>query len=173
VNRLKANYNPQTLKPKVKQKPTRKPPKNPTSRLKEDEEEDEVLVGKFSLGTEFQLQNITSQRKTLDPLKQNTQTLNTPELNSQNLDTPEPNLETLDTLESNSQILDTPISEHTDPNYEPPETPKSRRELQPTRAEPSLTRSRARVVSQESINEQTDAKQINYKLLETNKMLED
>jgi hypothetical protein len=29
VNRLKANYNPQIWKPKVKQKPTRKPPKKP------------------------------------------------------------------------------------------------------------------------------------------------
>jgi len=38
VNRLKANYNPQTWKPKVKQKPTRKPPKNATSHLKEEDE---------------------------------------------------------------------------------------------------------------------------------------
>jgi len=130
VNRLKANYNPQTWKPKVKQRPTRKPPQNPTSHLKE---EDEIQVGRFPLETEVQLRNKTSPRQTLD--------------------TPEPNPQTLDTPESISQTLDTPIFERTDPNYEPPETPKSRRELQPTRAEPPFTRSRARVVSQESMNE--------------------
>ena len=130
VNRLKANYNPQTWKPKVKQRPTRKPPQNPTSHLKE---EDEIQVGRFPLETEVQLRNKTSPRQTLD--------------------TPEPNPQTLDTPESISQTLDTPISERTDPNYEPPETPKSRRELQPTRTEPPFTRSRARAVSQESMNE--------------------
>ena len=99
--------------------------KTPTSPLKEEDKKDEVQVGMFPLGTEFQLQNRTSPRQTLD--------------------TPEPNLQSLDTLESNSQTLGTPISEYTDPNYEPPDTPKSRRELHSTRAEPAFTRSRARV----------------------------
>ena len=112
-------------------------------KVKEEKEEEEVQVGKFPLGTEVQLQNKTSQRQTLD----------TPEPNPQTLDTPEVNSQTLDTLESISQTLDTTISERTDPNYEPPETPKSRHELQPTCAEPPFTRSRARVVSQESMNE--------------------
>jgi len=75
VNRLKANYDPQTWKPKVKQKPTRKPPKNPTSHLKEDEkEEDEIQVGKFPLETEVQLRNKTSPKQTLDTLEPISQT---------------------------------------------------------------------------------------------------
>jgi len=128
----------------VKQNLQENHPKNPTSLLKEDEkEEDVVQAGKFPLGTEVQLQNKTSPRQTLDTPEPNPQTLDTLELNSQ----------TLDTLESISQNLDTPVSERTNPNYEPPETLKSRRELQPTRAEPPFSRSRARVVSQESMNE--------------------
>jgi len=119
--------------------------KTPTSPLKEEDKKDEVQVGMFPLGTEFQLQNRTSPRQTLDTPEPNPQTLDTSELNSQTLDTPEPNLQSLDTLESNSQTLGTPISEYTDPNYEPPDTPKSRRELHSTRAEPAFTRSRARV----------------------------
>ena len=43
------------------------------------------------------------------------------------------------------QSLDTPSSEYRDPNYEPPETPRSRRELRVTRPEPPVTRSRARI----------------------------
>jgi hypothetical protein len=95
-------------------------------KVKEEKEEEEVQVGKFPLGTEVQLQNKTSQRQTLDTPEPNPQTLDTPEVNSQTLDTPEPNVQTLDTLESISHTLDTPISERTAPNYEPPETPKSR-----------------------------------------------
>jgi len=119
----------------VKQKPTRKPPKNPTLHLKEEDEkeDDEIHVGRFPLETEFQLRNKTSLRQTLDIL--------------------EPNPQTLDTPESISQTLDTLISERTVPNYEPPETPKSRRELQPTRAETPFTRSKSGVVSQECMNE--------------------
>ena len=67
VNRLKANYNPQTSKPKVKQIPTTKPPKKSTSHL---QEEDEVQAGNFPLGTEFQLQNKTSPRQPWTPLNQ-------------------------------------------------------------------------------------------------------
>jgi hypothetical protein len=53
------------------------------------------------------------------------------------------------TPEHTSQTLDTPTSEHSDPTYVPSETPRSRREVQPTKTEPPITRSRARVVSQE------------------------
>jgi hypothetical protein len=50
----------------VKQKPTRKPPKSPTSLLKEEDEkeEDEIQVGRFPLETEFQLRKKSRQDKT-------------------------------------------------------------------------------------------------------------
>jgi hypothetical protein len=59
--------------------------------------------------------------------------------------------QTLDSPEPAQQALDTPNSERTDPSY-PPRTPRSRRELQPTRTEPSVTRSRARITSQDSVH---------------------
>ena len=48
--------------------------------------------------------------------------------------------------------VETPSSELRDPRYHPFDTPKSRRELQATRAQPPLTRSRARIMSNECIN---------------------
>ena len=44
------------------------------------------------------------------------------------------------------QVLDTPGSERSDPSYFPPTTPSSRREIQPTRLEPPVTRARARLL---------------------------
>jgi hypothetical protein len=54
------------------------------------------------------------------------------------LDTPEPNLH-----------ADTPTSDRNDPVYLPPDTPRSRRELETVRTEPPVTRSRARILSQD------------------------
>jgi hypothetical protein len=119
VNRLKPNYNPQTWKPKLKQKGTKKLPKKPTSYQEEENEDDEHYLGRFSLRTEVQLQNRTSPDRTPN--------------------TPGPDPKSADIL----------ISENTDPNYEPFQTPALRRELQHTRAESPVTRSRARIVSQE------------------------
>ena len=93
VNRLKPNYNPQTRKPKLKQKGTKKLPKKPTSYQEEEKQEDEHYLGRFPLRTEVQLQNRTSPD----------QTPNTPE--------PDP------------QPADISISENTDPNYESPKPP--------------------------------------------------
>ena len=45
--------------------------------------------------------------------------------------------------------MDTRSSEHTDPRYLPPETPKSRQEIQNPRTEPPINRARAKVLSQE------------------------
>lgn len=45
------------------------------------------------------------------------------------------------------QPVDTTSSKHSDPSYEPPETPMSRREMQTTRTESPVTRSRARFVT--------------------------
>ena len=42
---------------------------------------------------------------------------------------------------------DTPIAVNQDPTYQPPDSPRSRRELQSTRTEPPVTRSRTRIVS--------------------------
>jgi hypothetical protein len=119
VNRLKPNYNPQTWKPKLKQKGTKKLPKKPTSYQEADKQEDEHYLGRFPLRKEVQLHNRTSPD----------QTSNTPE--------PDP------------QSADISISENTDPNYEPPQTPTLRRELQHTHTGPPVRRSRARIMSQE------------------------
>jgi hypothetical protein len=63
----------------------------------------------------------------------------------------------LDTPGSAQQPLDAPSSEQRDPSYRPPETPRSRRELQATRDEPPVTRSRTRILSQENANAQSDS----------------
>ena len=47
------------------------------------------------------------------------------------------------------QLLYTPSSEFRGPKYEPLETPRSRRELGTTRPEPPVTRSRARIQTQD------------------------
>jgi hypothetical protein len=44
------------------------------------------------------------------------------------------------------QVLDTPGSERSDPSYFPPNTPNSRRNMQPTKFETSVTRARARIL---------------------------
>jgi hypothetical protein len=43
-----------------------------------------------------------------------------------------------------------PSTDRSDPTYHPPETPRSKRELQITRNEPPITRSRARILSQDN-----------------------
>jgi len=45
-----------------------------------------------------------------------------------------------------TQIWDTPGSERSDPSYFPPSTPRSRRDVHPTRFEPLVTRARARLL---------------------------
>ena len=63
VNRLKPNYNPQTWKPNLKQKGTKKLPEKPTS-CQEENQDDEHYLGRFPLRTEVQLQNRTSPDRT-------------------------------------------------------------------------------------------------------------
>jgi hypothetical protein len=58
----------------------------------------------------------------------------------------------LDAPDSATPALDTPSSEHSDPSYRPPETPRSRRQLQTTCPEPPVTRSRTRILSQDTVN---------------------
>ena len=64
VNRLKPNYNPQTSKPKLKQKGMKKLTKKPTSYQEEENQEDEHYLERFPLRTEVQLQNRTSPDRT-------------------------------------------------------------------------------------------------------------
>ena len=60
-----------------------------------------------------------------------------------------PPLQTPETIQSN---VDTPRSELKEPSYHPSETPKTRRELQTNHTEPPITRSRARIMSYDSVN---------------------
>jgi len=60
-----------------------------------------------------------------------------------------PPLQTPEVIQSE---VDTSCSELRDPSYHPSDTPRSRRELQSTRTEPPITRSRARILSHDSVN---------------------
>jgi hypothetical protein len=55
------------------------------------------------------------------------------------------------TPEPSPQTLDTPASERRNPIYISNETPKSRRELQPSRTQPPVPSSKARILSQDSV----------------------
>jgi hypothetical protein len=126
VNRLKPNYNPQTWKRKLKQKVQRTPPRKFTQCQKEEEEEeeeddDEIKIGQLPL----RIEPLHLDRDLLD----------------QTFDTPQPDL----------HDLDTPIPQRPSANYEPPETPRTRRELEPIKVELPLRRSGARIFSQELV----------------------
>ena len=127
INRLKKCYNQSLWKPKTKQKAVKQPPKWLTKHLDQDEE-NELQFGNFPLEIIDDL-NDPANHKTLP---------------DQTLDTPSPT----------EQNLDTPSSERTDPNYSSPTTRKSRRELQTTCTDPPITRSRAKIMSQEHADTQ-------------------
>jgi hypothetical protein len=59
----------------------------------------------------------------------------------------------LDIPEPLQQLLDTPSSAYRDPSYEPPETLRSKGELRTTRPVPPITKSRARIQTQEKVTE--------------------
>ena len=63
-----------------------------------------------------------------------------------------PRYQALDTPESATPALDNPSPEQYDLSYQPPDTPRSRREFQPTRTEPPVTRYRNRILFQNSVN---------------------
>ena len=56
-----------------------------------------------------------------------------------------PLVQTPNTPDPVQQMVETPVLERDDQNYTPPRTPRSRREMKPTRTEPPVTRSRARM----------------------------
>jgi len=62
-----------------------------------------------------------------------------------------------DTPESAQQRVDTPLSERRDPNYQPPSTPRSRRELRDARPEPPLTGARTGAQTQDPYIAETSA----------------
>ena len=123
MNRLKQAYNFDAWEPKAKQKKRRKPREKPPPHT---EEEEEIKIGPFPL-----LQATPQARET----EQRTSPDSSPH-----------------TPEASPHMLDTPASENRDPTYVPFQTPRSRRELQPTRTEPPITRSRARIVSQDCVH---------------------
>lgn len=130
VNRLKIAWNPETWKPKQKLENTKI--RTEKKITKSDElEECEVQIGFRPL------------LKTRPP--------------QEGLEPRTPPSLTPSTPDSVQQAVDTPYFERADPNYEPPRTPRSRRELQAVRPEPPLTRSRTRVQSQDHNVAETDA----------------
>jgi len=125
VNRLKLAYNSEAWKPKLERKNVKQFRKKPNI-LSEEEEENETKFGPHPL---LEVSQPTEHPTSLD--------------------------QTPISREAFLQVTDTPISEAQDPTYLPPQTPRSRRELQTTRIQPPVTRSRARIMSQENISEGT------------------
>jgi hypothetical protein len=117
VNRLKRAYDPGIWRPKRKQHNLAKR-KSPAPQ-RDELEEDEILIISRPLLKATRLDGGIEPR------------------------TP-PNV-SLGTPESMQLAVETPYSERTDPSYHPPETPRSRREMQEARAEPPLTHVRARI----------------------------
>ena len=122
VNRLKQAHGQKMRNDQHKRKPRRNVPSRSADHS-DSSGEDEIKIGPFPLVTSNAQ---TSSRERSTP---RTQDLYTPD--------------------AATQVLDTPFSEQTDPSYHPPETPRSRRELQTTRTDPPVTRSRTRVLNQD------------------------
>ena len=60
----------------------------------------------------------------------------------------------MDTPASEPQFLDAPGSQRIDPNYDPPDTPRSRRELWTMRPQPPITRIQSRLQSLQEASEE-------------------
>jgi len=124
VNRLKQTYNFGAWEPKAKQKEKRKSRGKPPPHT--EEEAEKIKIGPFPL-----LQTTPQARET-EPRT-----------------SPDPSPHT---QEASPHMLDTPASENRDLTYVPFQKPRSRGELQPTRSKPPSTRSRARIVSQDCVD---------------------
>ena len=123
VNRLKKCYNQSLWNPKGSQKIAKRFPKRKAKRRNSSEgEEEEFRIGRFPL----EIADPIPETECRTPL-------------SANLDTPD----------TGERTIDTSVSSKDDPSYSPLDTPRSRRELQSTRAEPPVTRLRARNVLQD------------------------
>ena len=125
-NRLKKIHGMRSWKPNIGQQATKKPQRRRAKRLSEsDENEEEFKFGSFPLAV-------------TEPPAQADERVTPP---GRAAASPDP-----------TQLVgDTPSPRYNDPSYHPPETPRSRREMQTTRTDPPLTRSRARIMSQSSV----------------------
>jgi hypothetical protein len=121
INRMKKAHNQELCDRKPRQKVRNSVPKQSASHSVTSED-DEVKFGPFPLVT-----------------------TNTPVEGREHAT---PSNRMMDAPDSATPALDTPSSEQYDPSYLPPETPRSRKELQTTRPEPPFTRYRARIASQ-------------------------
>jgi hypothetical protein len=87
-------------------------------------------------------------------------TIPAPQVDNQQPDPVTPNrspLRLLDTPATEPRSLDDPGSHRIDPNYVPPSTPRSRRELRTTRPQPPVTRLQTRMQAlQEALEESDD-----------------
>jgi hypothetical protein len=122
VNWLKRAYDSEIWKPKQRSEIPKKQPKRKATKP-EEWEEDEVQLSSLPL-----LIRAMPERRH-EPQAPPNQIPNTPG--------------------SAQETPDTPCSERSDPSYEPPRTPRSRRELQAMRPEPPITRSRTQVQTQD------------------------
>jgi transposase InsO family protein len=128
VNRLKRACSSDAWKPKTGRKSKKTLRRKPRRHTEGEEvEENEIQIGPFPLVQAAPQQDEPEPPEPLDP----------------NLNTPEPT----------HQTVDTPASENRDPTYAPPVTLRSRRELQPTRTEPPITRLRARATPHETVTQ--------------------
>ena len=125
VNRLKNAYSQDHWNSRPKQKTAKRSPKQLHGPLQSDDE-NEIKIGPFPLVM--------------------------PRISTNGREQTTPRYQVLDTPESATTALDTPFSEQYDLSYQPPDTPQSRRELQPTRTEPPVKRYRTRILSQNSVN---------------------
>jgi hypothetical protein len=116
VNRLKKAYSSEIWTTQQKQRPKRTQPKRKTKDRDEDTDF-EFRLGPLPLSSTDYLPANVEREPQVDH---------------------SPNLTRLD-----QRPLAIPTSEHHDPSYYPPGTPRSRKELQTTRTEPPLNRSRA------------------------------
>jgi len=130
VNRLKLAYNSEAWKPKAERRTVKKLRKKPNLRSEEEDEDETKFVAHLLL--EASQSEFRTERQV--PLDQ-----------------------TPITPEAVPQITDTPTSESQGPTYLPPQAPRSRREMQTTRIQPSVTGSRARIMSQKNVTESTSA----------------
>jgi hypothetical protein len=129
VNRLKEARNADLWKPKVSQRPVKKARREPAPRTEEEEEEE----AEFEFGS--------------PPLV-------SPGYPTVGTDHSIPLTQDAQVISPVPLPIDTPTPRHCDPTYLPPESPRSRRELQSTREQPPITRSRAKLLSQDTTDTQ-------------------
>jgi hypothetical protein len=123
INRLKKAYNADLWKPKARNNTVKNLPKARTQRTEENEEV-ELQIRFFPLSD---TSRAPSNREHGTPPDRAGDDTGTAQLSP-----------------------GSPSTDHSNPNYYPPETPQSQRELQTTRNTSPITSSRARILSQEN-----------------------